>query len=55
MLAICQRLAYSCYHAQFQEDCYQKHAYQSQMQVASVKQRNVCHGREKAYYFGART
>jgi hypothetical protein len=29
-------------------------AYQSQMQVASVKQSNVCHGRE-AYYFGART
>jgi hypothetical protein len=25
------------------------------MQVASVKQSNVCHGREKAYYFGART
>jgi hypothetical protein len=30
-------------------------AYQSQMQVASVKQSNVCHGREEAYYFGART
>jgi hypothetical protein len=30
-------------------------AYQSQMQVASVKQNNVCHGREEAYYFGART
>jgi hypothetical protein len=30
-------------------------AYQSQMQVASVKQSNVCHGRGKAYYFGART
>jgi hypothetical protein len=29
-------------------------AYQSQMQVASVKQSNVCHGREEAY-FGART
>jgi hypothetical protein len=29
-------------------------AYKSQMQVASVKQSNVCHGRE-AYYFGART
>jgi hypothetical protein len=29
-------------------------AYQSQMQVASVKQNNVCHGREQAYYFGAR-
>ena len=29
-------------------------AWQSQMQVASVKQSNVCHGRE-AYYFGART
>jgi hypothetical protein len=29
-------------------------AYQSQMQVASVKQSNVCHGRGKAYYFGAR-
>jgi hypothetical protein len=24
MLAICQRSAYSCYHAQFQEVCYQK-------------------------------
>jgi hypothetical protein len=30
-------------------------AYQSQMQVASVKQSNVCHGQEEAYYFGART
>jgi hypothetical protein len=30
-------------------------AYQSQLQVASVKQSNVCHGREEAYYFGART
>jgi hypothetical protein len=30
-------------------------AYRSQMQVASVKQSNVCHGREEAYYFGART
>jgi hypothetical protein len=30
-------------------------AYQSQMQVASVKQSNVCHGRGEAYYFGART
>jgi hypothetical protein len=30
-------------------------AYQSQMRVASVKQSNVCHGREQAYYFGART
>jgi hypothetical protein len=29
--------------------------YQSQMQVASVKQSNVCHGREEAYYFDART
>jgi hypothetical protein len=29
--------------------------YQSQMQVASVKQSNVCHGRREAYYFGART
>jgi hypothetical protein len=29
--------------------------YQSQMQVASVKQSNVCHGREEAYYFGAMT
>jgi hypothetical protein len=29
-------------------------AYQSQMQVASVKQRNVCDGRGEAYYFGAR-
>jgi hypothetical protein len=28
-------------------------AYQSQMQVASVKQINVCRGREEAYYFGA--
>jgi hypothetical protein len=30
-------------------------AYQSQMQVASVKQSYICHGREEAYYFGART
>jgi hypothetical protein len=30
-------------------------AYQSQMRVASVKQSNVCHGREEAYYFGAVT
>jgi hypothetical protein len=30
-------------------------AYQSQMQVASVKQSNVYHGRGEAYYFGART
>jgi hypothetical protein len=30
-------------------------AYQSKMQVAIVKQSNVCHGREKAYYFDART
>jgi hypothetical protein len=30
-------------------------AYQSQVQVASVKQSNVCHGRGEAYYFGART
>jgi hypothetical protein len=30
-------------------------AYQSQMQVASVKQSNVCHGRGEANYFGART
>jgi hypothetical protein len=30
-------------------------AYQSQMQVASVKQSNICHEREEAYYFGART
>jgi hypothetical protein len=30
-------------------------AYQSQMQVASVKQSIFCHGREEAYYFGART
>jgi hypothetical protein len=30
-------------------------AYQSQMQVASVKQSNVCDGRGEAYYFGART
>jgi hypothetical protein len=29
-------------------------AYQSQMQVASVKQNKICHGRE-AYYFGAGT
>jgi hypothetical protein len=27
----------------------------SQMQVASVKQSNVCDGRGEAYYFGART
>jgi hypothetical protein len=30
-------------------------AYRSQMQVASVKQSNVCHEREEAYYFGAGT
>jgi hypothetical protein len=30
-------------------------SYQSQMQVASVKQSNVCQGRGEAYYFGART
>jgi hypothetical protein len=30
-------------------------AYQFQMQVAAVKQSNVCDGREEAYYFGART
>jgi hypothetical protein len=30
-------------------------AYQSQTKVARVKQSNVCHGREEAYYFGART
>jgi hypothetical protein len=30
-------------------------AYQSQMQVASVKQSNVCHGRGEACYFGAGT
>jgi hypothetical protein len=30
-------------------------AYQSQIQVASVKQSNVCHGRGEAYYFGGRT
>jgi hypothetical protein len=30
-------------------------AYQSQMQVASVKQSNICHGRGETYYFGART
>jgi hypothetical protein len=30
-------------------------AYQSQMQVASVKQSNVSYWREEAYYFGART
>jgi hypothetical protein len=29
-------------------------AYQSQMQVASVKQNDVYHGREEAYYFGAK-
>jgi hypothetical protein len=52
MLATCQRSAYSFYHAEFQEVCYQKHT--NQMQVASVKQSNVCHGREKGY-FGART
>jgi hypothetical protein len=26
-------------------------AYQSQMQVASVKQSDICHGQEEAYYF----
>jgi hypothetical protein len=30
-------------------------AYQSQMQVASVKQSNVYHGREEPYYFYAKT
>jgi hypothetical protein len=30
-------------------------AYQSQMQMASVKQSSVCDGRGEAYYFGART
>jgi hypothetical protein len=30
-------------------------ACQSQMQMASVKQSNVCHGRGEAYYFGAGT
>jgi hypothetical protein len=30
-------------------------ANQSQMQVASVKQNNVCHGRGEAYYFAVRT
>jgi hypothetical protein len=30
-------------------------AYKFQMQVASVKQSNVCHGRGEAYYFGERT
>jgi len=30
-------------------------AYQSQMQVASVKPNNVCHGQWKAYHFSART
>ena len=30
-------------------------AYQSQMQVGSVKPNNVCRGRGKTYYFGART
>jgi hypothetical protein len=29
--------------------------YKSQMQVASVEQSSVCHGRGEAYYFGART
>jgi hypothetical protein len=29
--------------------------YQTQMQVVSVKQSNVCHGLGEAYYFGART
>jgi hypothetical protein len=30
-------------------------AYQSQMQVVSVKQGNICDGGGEAYYFGART
>jgi hypothetical protein len=30
-------------------------AYKSQMQVASVKQGNICDGRGKVYYFGATT
>jgi hypothetical protein len=29
-------------------------AHQTHMQVASVKQSNVCHGRGEVYYFGAR-
>jgi hypothetical protein len=29
--------------------------YQPQMQVASVNQSNVCHGRGEAYYFGTVT
>jgi hypothetical protein len=35
--------------------CLLSEAYQSHMQVESVKQSNVCHGREEAYYFGAIT
>jgi hypothetical protein len=53
MLAICQLSASCCYRAEFQEVCYQKHT--NLIQVASVKQSNVCHGREEAYYFGAMT
>jgi hypothetical protein len=30
-------------------------AYRFQMQVASVKQSNVCDGQGEAYYFGVRT
>jgi hypothetical protein len=30
-------------------------AYQSQVQVASVKQSGICNGRGEVYYFGART
>jgi hypothetical protein len=55
MLATCQRLTYSCYHAEFQKVFFLSEAYQTQMQVASLKQSNVCHGREEACYFGART
>jgi hypothetical protein len=53
MWATRPRSASSGYHAEFLEDCYQKH--QFQMQVASVKQSNVCHGRGEDYYFGERT
>jgi hypothetical protein len=53
MLRTCQSSAYSCYHAEFQEVL--SETYRSQMQVASVKQSNVCHGQGEAYYFGART
>ena len=45
--ATCPRSASSSYRTEFHEGCYQKH--QSQMQVASVKPNNICHGRGKEW------